>query len=141
MVWGPAHDPATPRGGTEKWGDDAFSVRGAYLPSTLLEGGGRLGLSLGGSAAMPTDFENLFVYTRVAGWGRFPTETAELRADLGISYDVTNDDGFGEQVTSYVDLGAALTEASGRPGLFLRIPLDGDARDAMDFSIGFRVQF
>jgi hypothetical protein len=62
-------------------------------------------------------------------------------ADLGTSYAVNDDDGFGEQFTAYLTLGAALSEASGHPGLFVRIPLDGDARSVLDLSIGLSAQF
>ncbi len=127
-------------GELEKWGD-AFSVRGAALPSRTLESGGRLGLRLGGAAVAPEDLENLFVYARVGGWGRFPVGRAELRADLGTSYAVNDDDGFEEQFTAYLDLGATMLEAGGRPGFFIRIPLDGDARGVLDFSIGISARF
>ena len=125
----------------EKWSDDAVSFRGAWIPSRALENGSRVGLRLGGSAVMPTDFENLFVYARAAGWGSVPAGSAELRADLNVSYDVTGDDGFGQQFTSYLDLGVALQQAAEGSTLFLRVPLDGDARDALDFSLGWRLRF
>lgn len=125
----------------EKWSDDAVSFRGAWIPSRALEDGGRVGLRLGGAAIMPTDFENLFVYARVAGWGSVPAGSTELRADLNVSYDVTGDDGFGQQFTSYLDLGVALQRTPEGSTLFLRVPLDGDARDALDLSVGWRLQF
>lgn len=125
----------------EKWSDDVVSFRGAWIPSRPLEDGGRVGLRLGGAAVMPTDFENLFVYARVAGWGSVPAGSTELRADLNVSYDVTGDDGFGQQFTSYLDLGVALQQAAEGSTLFLRVPLDGDARDALDLSVGWRLQF
>jgi len=125
----------------EKWADDAYSVRGAWIPSKMLKGGGRTGLRVGGAAVAPNDFENLFVYTRLAAWGRIPVGAAELRGDLATSYIVNSDDGFGQQFTAYLDLGAALTGTSGRPGAFIRIPLDGDAREALDVSIGLMARF
>lgn len=125
----------------EKWGDDAISVRGAWIPSKALANGGQVGLRLGGAAITPNEFENLWVFTRVAGWGRVPVGTSELRADLSTSYYVNGDDGFGQQFTAYMNLGATLSEASGAPGVFIRVPLDGDARDVLDLSIGLRMQF
>lgn len=125
----------------EKWSDDAISLRGAWIPSRALDGGGLLGLRLGGAAVTPNEFDNLLVFARVAGWGRFPVGTAEVRADLTTSYYVNGDDGFGEQFVAYLNLGAALPESSGHPGLFIRIPLDGDARDALDLSIGLSARF
>jgi hypothetical protein len=56
----------------EKWGDDVFSVRGAWIPSQPLESGGRIGLRLGGAALVPDGFDNLHVFARAAGWGRLP---------------------------------------------------------------------
>lgn len=125
----------------EKWGNEAFSARGAVIPSWPLENGGQLGLRLGGAAVVRTNFENLLVFGRAAGWGRFPVGSAELRADLGTSYAVNDDDGFGEQLTAYLDLGWNMREVSGQPGLFLRVPLDGDARQVLDFSIGVSARF
>ena len=125
----------------EKWADHAYSVRGAWIPSTALKRGGRAGFRVGGAAVAPDDFENLFVYARVAAWGRVPVGVAELRADVATSYAVNSDDGFGQQFTAYLDLGAAFAEASGRPGVFLRIPLDGDAREALNLSIGLMARF
>lgn len=124
----------------EKWGDDAFSVRGAWTPFRPI-GGGQLGLRLGGAAVAPIDLVNVFVYARAAGWGRFPAGNAELRADLETSYLVNDDHGFGERFIAYLNLGAALSGAGGHPGLFIRIPLDADARDVLDFSIGLTARF
>lgn len=125
----------------EKWVEDAVAVRGGVMPAWPLASGGQVGLRLGGAAIAPTDWENLHVYARAAGWGRVPTGRAELRADLGTSYSVTDDDGFGRQFTSYLTLGAGLPEVSGHPGMFIRIPLDGDARQVLDLSIGLSARF
>ena len=125
----------------EKWIEDSFSVRGGWIPSRPLEGGGRLGLRLGGSAAVPTELDNLFLYARAAGWGRFPVGTAELRADLETSYYVNGDDGFGQQFTSYLHLGLQFMETPGRPLAFLRVPLDGDAGRFLDVSVGVGIRF
>lgn len=125
----------------EKWSDDAFSARGAVIPTWPLESGGQLGLRLGAAAVAPNDLENLFVYTRIDGWGRFPVGSGQLRADLETSYAVNNDDGFGRQFTAYLDLGAGLPHLSGSPGLFIRVPLDGDARRVLDLSIGISARF
>lgn len=125
----------------EKWSDGAISVRGAWIPARVLERGGKVGLRLGGAAVTGDDFEDLLVFARVAGWGTFPVGTAELRADLATSYYVNGDDGFGQQFMAYLNLGAALPEVSGHPGLFVRVPIDGDARDLLDFSIGLTARF
>ena len=125
----------------EKWADDAFSARGAWIPSWPLDGGGRLGLRLGGAAVAPTDLENLYVYARLAGWGRVPVRGIELRADVDASYLVTSDDGFGRQFTSYMALGAQLTDSPRQPMIFIRVPLDGDAREILDLSVGMALRF
>lgn len=124
----------------ETWIEDGFSVSGAVLPSTMWSGGGKLGFRFGGAALVPTDLENLFVFVRPAAWARFPLERAELRVDLTTSYDLTGDDGFGQQFSAYVGLGAQLSDVSGRPGLFIRLPLDADAREVLDLSIGFSAE-
>lgn len=124
----------------EKWNGDVISIRGAWTPSRALDGGGRLGVRLGGAAVTPNEFENLWVYVRAAGWGSLPVGTAKLRADLATSYYVS-DDGFGRQFTAYLNLGATLSEASGHPGLFIRVPLDRDARDVLDLSVGLSARF
>jgi hypothetical protein len=54
---------------------------------------------------------------------------------------VTSDDGFGDQFTAYLDLGVSLTGVSAQPGLFLRVPLDGDGRQVHDLSLGVSVRF
>jgi hypothetical protein len=128
-------------GELEKWIEDSISLAGAVLPSWPLSSGGQLGLRLGGAAIMPTGFDNLNVDARVAGWAHLPMAAAEFRADLATSYMVTSDDGFGEQFTAYLDLGATLTEMSGRPGVFIRPPLDGDGRRVHDLSIGLSAAF
>jgi hypothetical protein len=125
----------------EKWDEDTFSARGAWIPTRALDGGGQVGMRVGGAAVAPTDFENLHVYTRIAGWARIPVGRVEVRADLDTSYNVTSDDGFGQQFTSYLTLGAGLTQSSGRPLVFLRLPLDGDAREVLDLSVGMAVLF
>jgi hypothetical protein len=66
---------------------------------------------------------------------------SDLKADLATSYLLTSDDGFGRQFTAYVDLGATLPDISAKPGVFIRIPLDGDGRDVHDLSIGLSFGF
>lgn len=124
-----------------KWFDDTVALRGEFLPGRDLDDGGRIGLRLGTYLLAPTDVDNLNAYLRLGGWGRFPTDGAEFRADLGSTYLVNSDDGFGSQFTAHLSLQAALTEGTGRPGLFVRVPLDGDSRDLLDLSVGVRVQF
>jgi hypothetical protein len=128
-------------GDRDKWLEETFSVGGAVLPSRQVGSGGEVGLRLGGEAMVPTDFDNLWLDARAAGWGRVPVGRAELEADLTFSYLITSDDGFGRQSTAYLDLGASLTEEPGRPGVFFRIPLDGDSRDVLDLSIGVSARF
>jgi hypothetical protein len=128
-------------GELEKWLEETVSLRAAVLPSWPLSNGGRLGLRLGGAAILPNGFDNLNVDARVAGWARLRMASAELGADLATSYMVTSDDGFGEQFTAYLALGATLVESSGAPGVFIRIPLDGDGRRVHDLSIGLSVRF
>jgi hypothetical protein len=128
-------------GELEKWVDDNITVSGAILPSWRLSDAGRIGLRLGGAAFVATGFENLNVDARVAGWVRVPTATAALRAEVATSYMVTSDDGFGDQFTAYLDLGVSLTGVSAQPGLFLRVPLDGDGRQVHDLSLGVSVRF
>jgi hypothetical protein len=125
----------------EKWGDDVFSVRGAWIPSQPLESGGRIGLRLGGAALVPDGFDNLHVFARAAGWGRLPVGEAELIADLESTYAVNSDDGFGEQFTAYLAVGVQLAASSDGPTLFLRVPMDGDANDVLDLSAGVSVLF
>ena len=125
----------------EKWMEDAFSARGAWIPSKRLENGGQIGLRVGATALMPTGLENLWVLTRLAGWGRFALGSAELRADLDTSYHLTGDDGFGQQFTSYLALGIGFKESATKPTIFLRLPLDGDARRWLDYSIGVSMVF
>jgi len=73
--------------------------------------------------------------------GSIRAYTVWERADLGTSYSITDDDGFGRQFTSYLTLGAGLPEASGQPGLFIRVPLERDARQVLDLSIGLSARF
>jgi hypothetical protein len=128
-------------GELEKWIEDSLSLAGAVLPSWPLSSGGQLGLRLGGAAIVPTGFDNLNIDARAAGWVRLPMAAAEFEADLATSYMITSDDGFGQQFTAYLDLGATLTDTSGRPGLFIRIPLDGDGRQVHDLSLGVSAAF
>jgi hypothetical protein len=128
------------RGEREKWVDDSYAVTGAFQPWWPVSQG-RLGLRFGGAAFVPTDFDQLNVDARVAGWANVRAGSAALKADLATSYMVTSDDGFGSQFSAYLDLGAALVETPARPGLFLRIPLDGESRDLHDLSMGVEVGF
>lgn len=128
-------------GELEKWIEDSFAVSAATLPSWSFADSGLLGLRLGGAAIVSNGFGNLNVDARVAGWLRVPAGGAELSAELATSYMVTSDDGFGEQFTAYLDLGAALVQSARRPMIFLRVPLDGDGRQIHDLSVGFAIGF
>lgn len=113
---------------------------GAVTPSWALSGGGRLGLRLGGEAARD-ETDSFLLFGRVAGWGRFPVGTAALRADLSTSYILSDDEGFGREFTAYLLLGSELPEVLGSPGLFVRLPLDGEARRYLDFAVGLSARF
>jgi len=119
----------------EEWSKDGLSIFGAVTPSWALSGGGRLGLRLGAEAAR-TKTDDFLLFGRAAGWGRFPVGTATLRADLSSSYLLNSDDGFGRQFTAYFVLGAELSDILAKPGLFVRVPLDGEARRFLDFAVG-----
>lgn len=120
----------------EKWNEDTFALRGAWTPARSLDSGGRLGLRLGGSAVFPNDLDNLYLFARMAGWASIPVGDGSLRGDLATSYVINGDDGFGDQVTGYLAIEGRLDDRAGQPALFVRLPLFGDARDALDLSIG-----
>jgi hypothetical protein len=125
----------------EKWIDDLISLRVAVMPSRELEGGGRLGLSLGGAAVAPDDFDNLTGYLRLAAWGRVPAGSAELRGDLGTALVVNGEGGLGRRSVVHLNVAATLPELSGNPGLFIRVPIDDDARVLHDLSVGLMARF
>jgi hypothetical protein len=126
----------------EAWAPDVFSFRGGFVPAWQLSEGVTVGMRLGGALAIPTDFETLWLYARPTAWGRVSTGTVELRADLATSY-FANSEGasLDEKSVAYLDLRAAVAEAPGRPELFVRLPLDGQARAALDFAVGLAVRF
>ena len=128
-------------GEPEKWVEDNFTVGGGVLPARRFANGGQVGLRLGGVAFVRTGFENLNIDARAAGWAHIAAGAAELRADVATSYMITSDDGFGDQFTAYLDLGASFAAVVGQPGLFIRIPLDGDGRRVHDLSIGMSFGF
>lgn len=129
------------RGEWEKWLDDSFSVGGGFLPSWALSGTARFGLRLGGAAIVDTDWSNLNVDIRPAAWVRVDTGALELMTELATTYMITNDDGFDEQTTAYLDLGVRAPSTRMRPGVFARIPLDSDTRAVHQGSIGLSLGF
>lgn len=124
----------------EAWAEDVLSVRGAWVPSWPVSERGRAGLRLGGALAMPTEFDDMWIYVRPTGWVRFYAGTAELKADLITSYLSNGEGDLGTLSTAYLDLAAGLPGSWGHPEVFLRLPLDTDARDALDFSVGIAAQ-
>jgi hypothetical protein len=125
----------------EAWAKDVISARGAWVPSWALSETTRFGFRAGGAIAIPTDFDNWWIYARPAGWLRSRVGGAELRADVLGSYLANGQGSFAELSTAYLDVGAALPDFFGHPGVFVRIPLDADARDAIDFSAGVYAHF
>lgn len=125
----------------EKWADDSFSVGGGFLPSWRLSGAARMGLRIGGAAIVTTGLDNMNVDLRPAVWVRVATGAAELRTELATTYMLTNDDGFAEQTTAYLDLGLTLSQVRFRPGVFVRVPLDGDTREFHQASVGLSLGF
>lgn len=125
----------------EEWLDDVFGLRAGLTPTWENGEGRAVGLRLGVAAAAPDDFDDVNVYLRPGVWGSVRSGDLDFRGDLATSYFLNSDDGFGQQFTAYLDLGVDLVEQSGRPGFFLRLPLDGDTRELLDLSVGARVLF
>jgi hypothetical protein len=61
---------------------------------------------------------------------------AELRADLVTSYFINSDEEFADVFRMYLDARAGLPDLPAAPGLYFRLPLDEQARDALDFAVG-----
>jgi hypothetical protein len=120
----------------ELWAEDIMSVRGGITPFVQLSEEARVGLRVGGALLAPDDLGDLWLYGRGAVWGSTRLSDAELRGDLVTSYFINSSEGFAEQLRMYLDARAGLPEAPGRPAVFLRLPVDGEARDALDFSVG-----
>ena len=120
----------------ELWAEDVMSVNGGIIPTWQLSNDARVGVRVGGALLAPDDLGDLWVYARGAAWGSAQAGAAELRGDLVTSYFVNSDDGFDRQFRMYLDARAGLPDAPGRPGIFFRLPIDREARDAMDFAAG-----
>lgn len=75
----------------------------------------------------------LLTYTGQA-WYHF----GHLNVGTGLTgrWDVTDDDGWGEATAHQVVVGADYGVRSLRPGLQLRIPLDGEVRDVAGYTLG-----
>ena len=100
----------------------------------------RGGVRLGGALLAPDDLEDLWIYARGAAWASARAGAGELRGDLVTSYFLNSDDGFDRKFRLYVDARAGLPDMPGRPGVYLRLPLDREARDAMDLAAGLSVR-
>jgi hypothetical protein len=120
----------------ELWAEDVMSVRGGIIPSLQVSPQAVVGVRVGGALVAPNDLENLWVYGRGALWGSTAVGAAELRADLVTSYFINSDDGFAEQFRMYLDARAGLPDVPAAPGIVFRLPLDEEAREALDFSVG-----
>lgn len=125
----------------EDWLDEVVGVRGGVTPSWDRGEGRRIGIRVAGAAVAPDNFDDLNVYLRPGVWGSLRSGDLDFRGDLSTSYFLNSDDGFGQQFTAYLDLGVDLLETSGRPGFYLRVPLDGDTRELLNLSLGGRVRF
>jgi hypothetical protein len=120
----------------ELWSEDVMSVRGGILPTVQISEQARVGLRVGGALVAPNDLGNVWVYGRGGAWMSARVGAAELRGDVLSSYFINSDDGFDRQFKMYLEARAALPEAPGGLGVVLRLPLDGQARDVLDFSVG-----
>jgi hypothetical protein len=120
----------------ELWAEDVMSVRGGIMPSLQLSEMARVGVRVGGALVAPTDFEDLWVYGRGGIWGSTTVGAAELRADLVTSYFINSDEEFADVFRMYLDARAGLPDLPAAPGLYFRLPLDEQARDALDFAVG-----
>jgi hypothetical protein len=120
----------------ELWAEDVMSVRGGIIPSLRLSPQAVVGARIGGALLVPTDFDDLWVYGRGALWGSTAAGPAELRADLVTSYFLNSDDAFADKLRMYLDARAGLPDVPAAPGIFFRLPLDEEAREALDFSVG-----
>lgn len=125
----------------EKWSDDVFSVRGSWLPSKTVGDDRELGLGVGGAAVTENNLERLALFARLDGWLRFPVGRTHLRLDLSTSFDVTGDDGFGQQLRGYVGLAVEWPGGPRQPFGFIRIPLDSGVRQELLASAGWAVLF
>lgn len=124
----------------EMWAEDVMSVTGGVMPTLQLSENARGGVRLGGALLAPDDLEDLWIYARGAAWASARAGAGELRGDLVTSYFLNSDDGFDRKFRLYVDARAGLPDMPGRPGVYLRLPLDREARDAMDLAAGLSVR-
>jgi len=120
----------------ELWAEDVMSVRGGIIPSFQVSPQAVVGVRIGWALLAPNDFEDLWVYGRGALWGSTEAGPAELRADLVTSYFINSDNEFADKFRMYLDAGAALPDIPAAPGIVFRLPLDEEAREALDFSVG-----
>jgi hypothetical protein len=120
----------------ELWAEDVMSARGGIMPSVQLSPQAVVGVRVGGSLVVPTDFEDVWVYGRGALWGSTAAGPAELRADLVTSYLINGDDAFADKFRMYLDARAGLPDVPASPGILFRLPLDEEARQALDFTVG-----
>jgi hypothetical protein len=121
----------------ERYWPDAWSVGASLVPWKDLGDGFVAGARLGGtviSSATDLDGETLLTY---AGFVRFPISTTEWTASLsGIALVSEEDLGFHARTVHFGLLSISAAEVPGRPGLFIRAPVDTNLDRVLNWVVG-----
>lgn len=118
-----------------EWVDEFITLRGGLIRERDV-GEGKLGLRVEGAINALTEFDDGLFWLRSGVWGQARAGAASLRAELSGGWILNQDDGFGRNSFFYFDAGADFDDVPGRPGLFVRVPLDENARRLVNASFG-----
>lgn len=127
----------------ERFLADAWSVGGSVAPQRELPSGAIVGGRLGATLLMPTeDGPDSELFVLPGAFATLPAGSARIGAELSASV-IMSEEGlsFAQRSIFLGTLSVALPNASAAPELYLRLPLDDDLGEVIDFVLGVRVRF
>jgi hypothetical protein len=121
--------------------EDLLTVNAAFVPLRRLGSGATVGARVEGSVWIPTGEDaDTELFARYAAFGSIPAGALELTGEVSGLMVVTEGDlSIAERTNHSLSVGAGLRDVRVRPGLFVRIPLDGDLREEMGAVVGLRL--
>lgn len=125
----------------ERFVPDAWAIGGSIAPHRSLTSGAVIGGRLGATLMIPTeDGPDSELLLLPAAFATLPAGTARIGAELSASI-IASEEGLslGERSILQTTLWVGLPSASLAPDFYLRIPLDDDLGEILDFVLGVRV--
>ena len=125
----------------EAYGEDLLTVRATAGYHFLSPQHYGLRLAARPALVAPTSGGDAELFLDYGIQGGYETERASVGMVFSGRAILTESGSIGERTVHELGLGATMTAGRLRPGALIRVPLDADLSDALNYSIGLRLEY